>query len=58
MAVDMQGMNGITRIANLVPLAGGLIPLGFAILAPLMRPAPVPVRVSSGSAHREPGTGR
>jgi hypothetical protein len=54
----MQDMNGITRIASLAPLVSGLIPLGLAILAPLMRPAPVPVRASSRSAHRVPGTGR
>jgi hypothetical protein len=54
----MQDMNGITRIANLVPLAGGLIPLGLAILAPLMRPVPVPVHALSGSDGREPGAGR
>jgi hypothetical protein len=56
--VDTQDMSGITRIASLVPFAGGLIPLGLAILAPLMRPAPVPVRVPTWGVGRESGTGR
>jgi hypothetical protein len=58
MQVDTEVMNGITRIASLVPLAGGLIPLGLAILQPLMRPAPVPVRIPAWGVRREPGTGR
>jgi hypothetical protein len=56
--VDTQDMSGITRIASLVPFAGGLIPLGLAILVTLMRPALVPVRAPSRGVGRETGTGR
>jgi hypothetical protein len=56
--VDTQDMSGVTRIVSFVPFAGGLIPLGLAVLAPLMRPAPVPVRVPSRGVGRDSGTGR
>ncbi len=54
---DDACMNGWLKAATLVP-AMGLIPLGFAVIAPFIRLAPVAVRSLGEGAGRAIGASR
>jgi hypothetical protein len=57
LAADERCMNGWLKAATLVP-AMGLIPLGFAAVAPFIRLAPVAVRNLGEGAGRAIGASR